>query len=67
MTTQSSTSSPEDRPEIALPGTYYGNPIPYLPIQNYPGKIIAIEGTDGVGLHSFPTRRSSDLDRKSVV
>jgi len=32
-------------------GTYYGNPIPYLPIpeQGFPGKIIAIEGTDGVG------------------
>lgn len=33
----------------ANPGDYYGNPIPYLPIDNYPGKIIAIEGTDGVG------------------
>ena len=31
------------------PGTYYGHGIPYLPIQGYPGKIIAIEGTDGVG------------------
>jgi dTMP kinase len=31
------------------PGEYYGNPIPYLPIDHYPGKIIAIEGTDGVG------------------
>jgi len=33
----------------ARPGNYYGNPIPYLPIDHYPGKIIAIEGTDGVG------------------
>jgi dTMP kinase len=31
------------------PGSYYGNPIPYLPLDNYPGKIIALEGTDGVG------------------
>jgi dTMP kinase len=31
------------------PGTYYGHGIPYLPIQGYPGRIIAIEGTDGVG------------------
>ena len=31
------------------PGHYYGYGIPYLPIGGYPGKIIAIEGTDGVG------------------
>src|SRR5213596_3319647 len=31
------------------PGSYYGHGIPYLPIAGYPGKIIAIEGTDGVG------------------
>src|SRR5437762_10231086 len=31
------------------PGFYYGNGIPYLPIDGYPGKLIAIEGTDGVG------------------
>ena len=30
-------------------GTYYGREIPYLPLNNYPGKLIAIEGTDGVG------------------
>lgn len=30
-------------------GHYYGHGLPYLPIDNYPGKIIAIEGTDGVG------------------
>src|SRR5216117_1381555 len=31
------------------PGRYYGRGIPYLPIEGYPGKLIAIEGTDGVG------------------
>jgi dTMP kinase len=31
------------------PGRYYGRGIPYLPIEDYPGKLIAIEGTDGVG------------------
>src|SRR6188474_3682216 len=30
-------------------GRYYGYGLPYLPIEHYPGKIIAIEGTDGVG------------------
>src|SRR2546427_928508 len=30
-------------------GRYYGRSIPYLPINGYPGKLIAIEGTDGVG------------------
>src|ERR671924_800022 len=30
-------------------GRYYGREIPYLPIDGYPGKLIAIEGTDGVG------------------
>ena len=45
-----STSSPEVSAEGGpRPGEYYGNPIPYLPIDQYPGKIIAIEGTDGVG------------------
>ena len=49
MTTNSSTSSPEDAPAGPRPGNYYGNAIPYLPLDNYPGKIIALEGTDGVG------------------
>lgn len=31
------------------PGSYYGHGVPYLPISDYPGKIIAIESTDGVG------------------
>src|SRR6266705_3362856 len=30
-------------------GSYYGRGIPYLPIGGYPGKLIAVEGTDGVG------------------
>src|SRR4026209_669012 len=30
-------------------GRYYGQGIPYLPINGYPGKLIAVEGTDGVG------------------
>src|SRR5260221_7952497 len=30
-------------------GRYYSRGIPYLPIDGYPGKLIAIEGTDGVG------------------
>src|SRR5512145_810149 len=33
----------------AKPGSYYGYGVPYLPIAGYPGRIIAIEGTDGVG------------------
>jgi len=31
------------------PGAYYGHGLPYLPLDDYPGRIIAIEGTDGVG------------------
>jgi dTMP kinase len=31
------------------PGAYFGHGLPYLSIENYPGKIIAIESTDGVG------------------
>ena len=31
------------------PGQYYSYGIPYLNIANYPGKLIAVEGTDGVG------------------
>jgi len=31
------------------PGRFYGRGMPYLPVEDYPGKIIAIEGTDGVG------------------
>ena len=43
------TSSSSDAQGAIRPGSYYGNGIPYLPIDGYPGKIIAIEGTDGVG------------------
>ena len=49
MTTTSSMNSPEERPEGPRAGEYYGNPIPYLPIDGYPGKLIAVEGTDSVG------------------
>jgi dTMP kinase len=49
MTTNSPTNSPEESPARPRPGDYYGNPIPYLPLDSYPGKIIALEGTDGVG------------------
>lgn len=38
-----------DGPSACLPGRYYGRGLPYLPIREYPGRIIAIEGTDGVG------------------
>jgi dTMP kinase len=31
------------------PGQYFNYGIPYLPMGSYPGKLIAIEGTDGVG------------------
>ena len=48
--TSSSTSSPDEGAAGgARPGSYYSYGIPYLPIDGYPGKIIAIEGTDGVG------------------
>jgi dTMP kinase len=47
-------SSPSDDPVGGAnggiqPGGYYGRGVPYLPIDDYPGKLIAIEGTDGVG------------------
>jgi dTMP kinase len=31
------------------PGRFYGHGMPYVPLNDYPGKIIAIESTDGVG------------------
>lgn len=50
MTPTTPTTSPEEVTDSGpQPGQYYGYPIPYLPIDNYPGKIIALEGTDGVG------------------
>jgi dTMP kinase len=47
-------SSPSEDPVqgasgVIQPGRYYGRGIPYLPIHEYPGKLLAIEGTDGVG------------------
>ena len=48
MTTSSSTKPPDERQEPPRPGSYYGTPF-YLTIDGYPGKIIAIEGTDGAG------------------
>jgi dTMP kinase len=39
----------EDANAGVQPGRYYGRGIPYYPIDGYPGKLIAIEGTDGVG------------------
>ena len=51
MTEQTSMNSLDESGDggIVRPGSYYGNGIPYLPIEGCPGKIIAIEGTDGVG------------------
>src|SRR3954471_4389363 len=43
------TNSSPDAESTIRPGNYYGHGLPYLPIDGYPGKIIAIEGTDGVG------------------
>ena len=36
-------------PSACQPGKSYGRGLPYVPVQDYPGRIIAIEGTDGVG------------------
>ena len=48
--TSSSTNRPEDGTDGGgKPGQYYSYGIPYLPLGSYPGKLIAIEGTDGVG------------------
>ncbi len=51
---------PEQPTDVATsgiqPGRYYGDGLPYLPIDGYPGKLIAIEGTDGVG-------RTTQIDR----
>jgi dTMP kinase len=47
--TSSSTNRPEDGDALVTPGHYYSYGIPYLPLDGYPGKLIAVEGTDGVG------------------
>src|SRR2546427_13122538 len=52
MTSQSDAPSlvPDgDANDTSEAGGYYGRGIAYLPISGYPGKLIAIEGTDGVG------------------
>jgi dTMP kinase len=51
------TNPSPDGPEAAEPGAngtiqagrYYSRGVPYLPLGAYPGRLIAIEGTDGVG------------------
>jgi dTMP kinase len=43
---QASTGSGE---KVTRPGEFYGPGLPYVDVGSYPGKIIAIEGTDGVG------------------
>jgi dTMP kinase len=42
-------SAPSSTPSAPRPGSYYGRGLPYLPVEGYQGKIVAIEGTDGVG------------------
>ena len=49
MTNRSTTSEDDGATGGARPGSNYSYGIPYLPIDGYPGKLIAIEGTDGVG------------------
>jgi dTMP kinase len=50
MTSPSDPSAPVDGANGGIqPGRYYSRGVPYLPIDGYPGKLIAIEGTDGVG------------------
>src|SRR3954471_6724437 len=50
-TISSSTNLPDETGANggSRPGDYYSYAVPYLPIDGYPGKLIAIEGTDGVG------------------
>src|SRR5436189_271950 len=50
MTSPSDPPAPVDGANGGIqPGRYYSRGIPYLPIDGYPGKLIAVEGTDGVG------------------
>jgi dTMP kinase len=44
-----SSTNPPEPVDAGRSGQYYSYGIPYLPIDKYPGKLIAIEGTDGVG------------------
>ncbi len=36
-------------PPTAQAGSFFGRRIPYIPVEGYPGKLIAFEGADGVG------------------
>jgi dTMP kinase len=47
--TSSSDASEDGASGNGHAGHYYGQGIPYLPLNSYPGKLIAVEGTDGVG------------------
>jgi len=47
--TSSSDQSNEGATGNGHAGRYYGQGIAYLPLNSYPGKLIAVEGTDGVG------------------
>src|SRR5580693_9102012 len=49
MSSSPSEETVEDASAGVQPGRYYGRGIPYYPIDGYPGKLIAIESTDGVG------------------
>ena len=50
MTTNVSMNRPEEGADGGgKPGQYYSYGIPYLPLASYPGKLITVEGTDGVG------------------
>ncbi len=49
MTDSQKPTSDAGPSSVVEPGGYYGYPLPYLSIDGYPGRIIAIEGTDGVG------------------
>src|SRR2546421_12080404 len=44
-----SSTNPPEPTEGSRAGHYYSYGMPYLSIDTYPGKLIAIEGTDGVG------------------
>ncbi|MBA3888239.1 MAG: hypothetical protein H0X67_21320, partial [Acidobacteria bacterium] len=46
MSTNTSTNSSGEEGAAGgvTPGSYYAHGVPYLPIDGYPGKIIAIEG-----------------------
>src|SRR5437762_2661755 len=49
MTNSSDPASLEGANGGIQAGRYYSQGIPYLPLHTYPGKLIAVEGTDGVG------------------